>query len=131
MSERPLKVYVIQGRGERDYADCQAALARVPARLQSLPFIGDPDVSEAVYRLLKAAREGRRAQEEVRVAGLKSKGQRWLRLRARPLGNVRRGSRLTLWTIADVPRAIPGVDAYAGNASPYRHGGCRYRLRFR
>ena len=34
-------------------------------------FIGDPDVSEAVYRLLKAAREGRRAQEEVRVTGLK------------------------------------------------------------
>jgi two-component system cell cycle sensor histidine kinase/response regulator CckA len=33
-------------------------------------FIGDPDVSEAVYRLLKAAREGRRAQEEVRVTGL-------------------------------------------------------------
>jgi D-3-phosphoglycerate dehydrogenase / 2-oxoglutarate reductase len=43
VSERPLKVYVIQGRGERDYADCQAALARVPARLQSLSFIGDPD----------------------------------------------------------------------------------------
>ena len=32
-------------------------------------FIGDPDVSEAVYRLLKAAREGRRLQEEVRVGG--------------------------------------------------------------
>ena len=32
-------------------------------------FIGDPDVSEAIYRLLKAAREGRRLQEEVRVAG--------------------------------------------------------------
>src|SRR5580704_10834027 len=29
-------------------------------------FIGDPDVSEAVYRLLKAARDGRRLQEEVR-----------------------------------------------------------------
>ena len=25
-------VYVIQGRGQRDYADCQAALAHVPAR---------------------------------------------------------------------------------------------------
>ena len=32
-------------------------------------FIGDPDVSEAIYRLLKAAREGRRLQEEVRIAG--------------------------------------------------------------
>ena len=34
-------------------------------------FIGDPGVSEAVYRLLKAAREGRRLQEEVRVGGHK------------------------------------------------------------
>ena len=40
-------------------------------------FIGDPDVSEAVFRLLKAAREGKRQQEEVRVAGA--------RRRARPL----------------------------------------------
>ena len=30
-------------------------------------FVGDPGVSEAVFRLLKAAREGRRLQEEVRV----------------------------------------------------------------
>jgi D-3-phosphoglycerate dehydrogenase len=39
--DRPFKVYVIQGRGERDYADCQTALDRVPAQLISLPFIGD------------------------------------------------------------------------------------------
>jgi phosphoglycerate dehydrogenase-like enzyme len=41
VADRPFKVYVIQGRGERDYADCQTALDRVPARLVSLPFIGD------------------------------------------------------------------------------------------
>src|ERR671935_441333 len=41
MSEKQYKVYVIQGRSERDYADCQAALARVPADLSVLPFIGD------------------------------------------------------------------------------------------
>jgi D-3-phosphoglycerate dehydrogenase len=40
MSDRPLKVYVIQGRGQRDYADCQRALDRVPAKLETLPFIG-------------------------------------------------------------------------------------------
>jgi D-3-phosphoglycerate dehydrogenase len=40
VSEKPLNVYVIQGRGERDYSDCQAALDRVPARLRSLPFLG-------------------------------------------------------------------------------------------
>ena len=41
MADRPFTVYVIQGRGERDYADCQTALDRVPAQLISLPFIGD------------------------------------------------------------------------------------------
>ena len=36
-------VYVIQGRGQRDYADCQAAVAHVPAKTTVLPFIGDED----------------------------------------------------------------------------------------
>src|SRR5262249_27352282 len=63
-------------------------------------FIGDPDVSEAVYRLLKAAREGRRQQEEVRVAGLRGEPARWLRLRVRPLGGAGRDSRTTVWTVA-------------------------------
>jgi D-3-phosphoglycerate dehydrogenase len=34
-------VYVIQARTERDWADCQAALAAVPARMTALPFMGD------------------------------------------------------------------------------------------
>src|SRR5215471_18299435 len=66
-------------------------------------FIGDPDVSEAVYRLLKAAREGRRLQEEVRVAGLNGAAARWLRLRVRPLDGAR-DARTTVWTVADVTR---------------------------
>src|SRR6266545_3007512 len=40
MTDKPYHVYVIQGRGQGDYADCQAALARVPARMTALPFIG-------------------------------------------------------------------------------------------
>ena len=43
MTDRPYHVYVIQGRGQRDYADCQAALAHVPARMTALPFIGAED----------------------------------------------------------------------------------------
>ena len=35
MTDRTAHVYVIQGRGLRDYADCQAALAPVPARMTS------------------------------------------------------------------------------------------------
>ena len=32
MSEKSYKVYVIQGRGQRDYTDSQTALAQVPRR---------------------------------------------------------------------------------------------------
>jgi two-component system cell cycle sensor histidine kinase/response regulator CckA len=67
-------------------------------------FVGDPDVSEAVYRLSKAAHEGRRAQEEVRVAGFKGRPASWLRLRVRPLGEGQRDGKSTLWTVADVTR---------------------------
>ncbi len=67
-------------------------------------FIGDPDVSEAVYRLLKAAREGRHAQEEVRVTGLKGKPVSWLRLRVRPLRDGKRFGELTVWGVTDVTR---------------------------
>ena len=43
MTDRPYHVYVIQGRAQRDYADCQAAIAQVPARMTALPFIGKED----------------------------------------------------------------------------------------
>ena len=65
-------------------------------------FIGDPDASEAIYRLLKAAREGRRLQEEVRVSGGES--GRWLRMRVRPLGASKGEAKLSVWSIADVTR---------------------------
>jgi two-component system cell cycle sensor histidine kinase/response regulator CckA len=67
-------------------------------------FVGDPDVSEAVYRLAKAAREGRRLQEEVRMPGPRGEPARWLRLRVRRLGESGREARCTVWTVADVTR---------------------------
>jgi two-component system, cell cycle sensor histidine kinase and response regulator CckA len=66
-------------------------------------FVGDPFVSDAVYRLLKAAQEGRRLQEEVRIAGPRSEPARWLRLRVRPLGAAR-DAKTSVWTVADVTR---------------------------
>ena len=62
-------------------------------------FIGDPDVSEAIYRLLKAAREGRRLQEEVRIATAAGERGRWLRMRVRPLGDTGRDAKMTVWSI--------------------------------
>jgi D-3-phosphoglycerate dehydrogenase len=38
MAEKPCNVYVIQGRNPRDYSDCQAALAPVPAHLETLSY---------------------------------------------------------------------------------------------
>src|SRR6201991_4925960 len=67
-------------------------------------FIGNPDVSEAVFRLLKAAREGKRLQEEVRLAGTAGAHGRWLRMRVRPLGHGKRDARYTVWSIADITR---------------------------
>jgi two-component system cell cycle sensor histidine kinase/response regulator CckA len=67
-------------------------------------FIGDPDVSESIYRLMKAAREGRKLLEEVRIAGQGGDHARWLRLRVRPLGTAKRDARMTVWSIADVTR---------------------------
>jgi two-component system cell cycle sensor histidine kinase/response regulator CckA len=67
-------------------------------------FIGDPEVSEAIYRLTKAAREGRRLQEEARLPGHADEPARWLRFRVRPLSESGREARSTVWTIADVTR---------------------------
>jgi two-component system, cell cycle sensor histidine kinase and response regulator CckA len=67
-------------------------------------FIGNPDVSEAVFRLLKAAREGKRQQEEVRIAGHDGSHGRWLRMRVRPLGENKRDAKYAVWSIADITR---------------------------
>ncbi|MGA7807032.1 PAS domain-containing protein, partial [Bradyrhizobium sp.] len=67
-------------------------------------FIGNPDVSEAVFRLLKAAREGKRQQEEVRIAGSDGAQGRWLRMRVRPLGQGKREAKYAVWSIADITR---------------------------
>ncbi len=69
-------------------------------------FMGHAAVSEAAYRLLRAAREGRRAQEEVRVSARKGESGRWLRIRVRPLGDGKRESRMTVWSLADVTRDL-------------------------
>ena len=67
-------------------------------------FIGNPDVSEAVFRLLKAAREGKRQQEEVRIARADNAHGRWLRMRVRPLGTDKRQSKFAVWSVADITR---------------------------
>jgi two-component system, cell cycle sensor histidine kinase and response regulator CckA len=86
------------------YLDLIGATGTNDVRPIERVFMGDPDVSESIYRLLKAAREGRRLQEEVRVPGAAGEAGRWLRMRVRPLGDTRRDARMAVWSIADVTR---------------------------
>ena len=57
-----------------------------------------------MFRLLKAAREGKRQQEEVRLAGTDGAHGRWLRMRVRPLGQSKREAKYAVWSIADITR---------------------------
>src|SRR4051812_48521175 len=66
-------------------------------------FVGTPEVSEAIYRLAQAAREGRPAAEEIRVSPSPAGGVEfgWFRVRVRPV--PRPGARAAaLWSIADI-----------------------------
>src|SRR6195952_2244785 len=86
------------------YLALTGAATAAEARPVERVFIGNPDVSEAVFRLLKAAREGKRQQEEVRIAGTDTGHGRWLRMRVRPLGQSKRQSKYAVWSIADITR---------------------------
>jgi len=102
-------IVVTDAKGRALYANAayRALTAAVDAddiRPVERAFIGDPEVSEAVFRLLKAAREGRKLQEEVRIPALRNEPARWIRLRVRPLGIRGAAARTTVWTVADVTR---------------------------
>jgi two-component system cell cycle sensor histidine kinase/response regulator CckA len=86
------------------YQALTGAATAQDARPVARVFIGNPDVSEAVFRLLKAAREGKRQQEEVRIAGTDGLHGRWLRMRVRPLGAGKRQAKYAVWSIADITR---------------------------
>ncbi|MBV9346650.1 MAG: response regulator [Pseudolabrys sp.] len=86
------------------YLDLTAARDDSEVRPVERVFIGDPDVSEAIYRLMKAAREGRRLQEEVRIVQEEGRPARWLQLQVRPLGAAGKEQRFTVWAVADITR---------------------------
>ncbi|VFU08666.1 cell cycle histidine kinase CckA [Methylocella tundrae] len=81
--------------------------ARNPADLRPVErlFSGAPDVSEAIYRLAQAARDGKPNVEELRLSPPLSGDGRvgWYKIKVRPLpfAGVRRAN---IWTVADVTR---------------------------
>ena len=74
-------------------------------------FAGQPEASEAIHRLSRAARDGRPATEDVRIVGGLggslggSNKPSWYRIAVRALPDVDGGSRrLMLWTVEDITR---------------------------
>ena len=87
------------------YLDLAGAEKAGELRTVERLFTGGPEISEAVYRLAQAAREGRVAGEEIRLSPALGGGREfgWYRLRVRPV--PRGGSRdAALWTVTDVTR---------------------------
>ena len=68
-------------------------------------FAGPPDISESVYRLSQAAKAGKSASEELRLAPSPNGEAEvaWYRIRVRPLEGVA-GPRATVWTVSDETR---------------------------
>ncbi|MFD0935715.1 PAS domain-containing protein, partial [Methylobacterium trifolii] len=66
-------------------------------------FVGSPEVSEAIYRLSQAARDGRSHTEEVRMSPPPSGSGRdfgWYRISVRPLPRPRRAA--AFWKVSDI-----------------------------
>ena len=81
----------------------------VPVSVPRL-FAGEPEASEAVYRLARAARDGRPASEDIRIIGGMggspggSTKPFWYRVGVRALPPVEDNTPLVLWTVEDITR---------------------------
>lgn len=107
----PEGVLIADAAGKFLYANeayLKLSRARGAADLRGMERLlsGAPEVSEAVYRLAQAARDGKRAAEELRLSPPLDGAAgdvAWYRVRVRPL-DLEGAPRSTLWTIADVTR---------------------------
>ena len=107
----PEGLLITEAGGKLLYANetyLKLSQARGAADLRGIErlFSGSPEVSEAVYRLAQAARDNKRATEELRLSpplegSIGEVG--WYRVRVRPLA-LAAAKRASLWTIADVTR---------------------------
>jgi len=88
----------------RAYLDLTGAEGADDVRPLERLFTSEPEVSEAIYRLAQAAREGNTHSEEIRIAGERGETGRWVRLRVRPLAKGGKLSRLAMWGIAEITR---------------------------
>jgi len=80
-------------------------------------FAGQAEASEAIYRLSRAAKEGRSAVEDIRIVGGLGGGQAepgkayWYRVSCRPLPQSDGGSRaMVAWSVEDITRDKENIE---------------------
>lgn len=88
----------------RAYLDLTGADGPDDVRPVERLFTSDPEVSEAIYRLAQAGRDGKTQSEEIRLSGSPGAPPRWVRLRVRPLGASGRLAKIAMWGISDISR---------------------------
>jgi two-component system cell cycle sensor histidine kinase/response regulator CckA len=110
----PFGALVADREGKISYVNAQygtlagGLVDGVPVSVPRL-FAGEPEASEAVYRLSRAGREGRSALEDIRIVGGLggTAGGRpvWYRVAVRPLPETEESpTPLVLWSVEDISR---------------------------
>ena len=102
----------IDGRlvyANKAYAELTGAENAADIRVVERVFSSDPDATDAIFRLSQAMRDGRKAQEEIRMPfplGRAEGKARWYRVSVRPLqvsGNAS-GKVMAVWQLSDITR---------------------------
>ncbi|MBG6143150.1 MAG: response regulator [Roseibium album] len=91
------------------YADLTGADSAADITVVERVFSSDPDAADAIFRLSQAMRDGRKAQEEIRMPfplGRVEGTARWYRVSVRPLQpeHERGGRQRAIWQLADITR---------------------------
>jgi len=110
IAETASEGFLVAGpNGEIHYANASylvfsRARSKSEAKAIDRLFVGGPDVTQAIYRLMAAAREGRVAREEFRLPrAISGDAPAWYRVRTSPLPGTH-GERLALFGVSDISR---------------------------
>jgi two-component system, cell cycle sensor histidine kinase and response regulator CckA len=103
----------LEGRlvyANKAYGDLTGAESAADIRVVERVFSADPEAADAIFRLSQAMRDGRKAQEEIRMPftlGRAEGSARWYRVSIRPLQVSKErggGKPMAVWQLADITR---------------------------
>jgi two-component system, cell cycle sensor histidine kinase and response regulator CckA len=92
------------------YGDLTGAESAADIRVVERVFSPDPEAADAIFRLSQAMRDGRKAQEEIRMPftlGRAEGSARWYRVSVRPLQVSKErggGKPMAVWQLSDITR---------------------------